>query len=124
MVNANRWEQIQEREKEIEELLQKVLEEERQKKEEEEKKKKEEEDAKKAEPEVDEDIIECADAAPAESAPPGEEPKKKRGNLFQRMVHALRKRFGHERGTRAQVNIDIVFHEIIILALYETKENF
>jgi predicted phage gp36 major capsid-like protein len=90
---------IQEREKEIEELLQKVLEEERQKKEEEEKKKKEDEAKNRAE--VEEDAIEAAEAAPSSNAPEAGD-KRKRGNFFQRMMHALRRRFGGPRGTRSQ----------------------
>lgn len=95
-------ERITEREKEIEDLLKKVLEEEEKKKKEEEERKKKEEEAAKAQQEVTDDIIECADAPQSESAPPSAEPKKKRGNLFQRMVNALRKRFGNQRSSRAQ----------------------
>ena len=87
---------INTKEKEIDNLVKEVL------KAEEEKKRQERPGKGGLEPVQEEDVI-AVDNAPAESAPPGdEEPKKKkRGNIFTRMVHALRKRFSGNRRSRA-----------------------
>jgi len=89
---------------EIDALLAKVLEDEKKKKEQEERLKEEENKAKEPQP-VEEDKVDKVEEAPIEAvaAPKEEEApkkKKKKGNLWQRMVRSMQKRFGRNR-TRA-----------------------
>jgi len=90
---------------EIKKLYQKVLDDEKKKKEQEERLKDEENKAKEPAKPVVEDKIDAVEIAPIEAvaAPKTEEApkkKKKKGNVFQRMVRSIQKRFGGNQRNR------------------------
>ena len=87
---------------EIKKLFQKVLDDDKKKKEQEERLKDEENKSKEPAKPVVEDKIDAVEEAPIEAvaAPKSEEApkkKKKKGNVFQRMVRSVQKRFGRNR---------------------------